>query len=64
MGEDWNGNEGKSSDYGDLVYPMAVGKVIKALDQKGSIGKIGDANGYYVGAAHLHFNFWNIYGQQ
>ena len=100
MGEDWNGNEGKSTDYGDPVYPMAVGKVVKALDQKGSIGKvvvvkhllpdgqvvysyyfhlskilvsvnqivfpdkplgqIGDANGYYKGSAHLHFELRRV----
>ncbi len=96
-GIDLNGNEGKSTDYGDPVYPMAVGKVVKVFDpaQKHSwgktvivkhrlpdgqvvyslyahlsqilvslnqivslgkpLGKIGDANGYYVGAAHLHF---------
>ncbi len=100
-GEDWNGNKkGKgSTDYGDPVYPTAVGKVVKIFDppltQKHSWGKtvivvhilpdgrkffslyahlskidvkngqivypnkplgnIGDANGYYAGAAHLHF---------
>ena len=100
LGEDWNGNGRNSTDYGDPVYPIAVGKVIKALDQKGSIGKvvvvkhllpdnqvvysyyfhlskilvkvndivysnkplgnIGDANGYYVGAAHLHFEIRRV----
>ncbi|MFH1170710.1 MAG: M23 family metallopeptidase [Candidatus Vogelbacteria bacterium] len=97
MGEDWNGNEGGSKDFGKPVYPMAVGKVVKVLNptQKGSVGKvvvvkhllpdgqviysyyfhlskilvvvnqivspgkplgqIGDANGYYKNAAHLHF---------
>ena len=100
LGEDWNGNEGGNTDYGDLVYPTAVGKVVKALDQKGSVGKvvvvkhllpdgqavysyyfhlsqilaslnqivypnkplgkIGDANGYYAGAAHLHFELRRV----
>ena len=40
MGEDWNGNRGGNTDYGKPVYPVAVGKVVKALDQKGSIGKV------------------------
>lgn len=40
MGEDWNKNKGGSSDYGDPVYPIAVGKVMKAVDQGGSIGKV------------------------
>lgn len=101
-GEDWNGNKGQSTDYGDLVYPIAVGKVVKVFDptQKHSwgktvivkhllpdgqivhslyshlsqilvslnqivytdkpLGKIGDANGYYVGAAHFHFEIRRV----
>ena len=95
LGDDLSGNGRGNTDYDDPVYPTAVGKVVKAFDQKGPVGKvvvikhllpdsrvmysyyfhlsqilvslnqivypnkplgkIGDANGYYAGAAHLHF---------
>jgi len=96
-GEDWNGNGGKSSDYGDPVSAIADGKVVKifnpvarhswgkaviikhilpsgqiiyslyahlskivvtqgqVVEPYETVGNIGDANGYYKGAAHLHF---------
>src|SRR3989344_7651369 len=101
-GEDWNGNGKGSTDYGDPVYPTAVGKVVKVFNptQKHSWGKtviiqhllpdgrviyslyahlskisvrlnqivwsdkplgnIGDANGYYKGVAHLHFELRRV----
>lgn len=99
MGEDLNGNKGGSTDFGDPVYPSAVGKVVTVYNPSGPdswgptvcvehllpngkkiytiyahlskilvklgqivypyqiLGNIGDANGYYKKAAHLHSGY-------
>ena len=98
LADDWNGNGGGSTDYGDSIYAIAdgvvadvdavgisapsIGKVIrvryllpdgKQIDSEymhlkdvlvavnapvsagQKIATLGDANGYYAGSAHLHW---------
>ena len=40
LGEDWNGNGGGNSDWGDPVYSIGMGLVTYAADAKGRWGKV------------------------
>jgi murein DD-endopeptidase MepM/ murein hydrolase activator NlpD len=40
LGEDWNGNGGGNSDYGDPIYTIAHGLVYSATDEGGMWGNV------------------------
>ena len=39
-GEDWNGENGEDSDFGDLVYAISNGRVVAAKFYKGNLGNV------------------------